>query len=57
MPKCGACGWTFSDKTLARHSETPCGEEDVKAPVRKHQPEIDDIIKMIDEEEGEGDES
>lgn len=32
MPKCGVCGWTFSDRTLTKHAETPCGEDDIKAP-------------------------
>jgi len=27
MPKCGVCGWSFSDRTLTKHAETPCGEE------------------------------
>jgi len=31
MPKCGVCGWSFSDRTLTKHAETPCGEESEKA--------------------------
>ena len=31
MPKCGVCGWTFSDRTLTKHAQTACGEEDIKA--------------------------
>ncbi len=31
MPKCGVCGWSFSDRTLTKHAETPCGEESVAA--------------------------
>lgn len=31
MPKCGVCGWSFSDRTLMKHAETPCGEESEKA--------------------------
>ena len=31
MPKCGVCGWTFSDRTLTKHAETPCGEDSEKA--------------------------
>lgn len=51
-PRCGACGWTFSERTMAKHAYTPCGEEDVKAKVR---PELDDLIKMIEESEMEED--
>ena len=52
MPKCGACGWSFSERTLATHAQTACGEEDVKAPSVKYAPELDDLIKMRDEGEG-----
>ena len=55
MPKRGVCGWSFSDRTLTKHAETVCGEEDSKAEARPYAPEIDDIIKEI--EEGEGDEN
>ena len=51
MPKCGVCGWTFSDRTLTKHAETVCGEEDSKAEARPYAPEIDDIIKEIEEGE------
>lgn len=44
MPKCGSCGWEFSHRTLTKHAETPCGEEDSKAPSVRYAPE---------EEEGE----
>ena len=44
MPKCGVCGWTFSDRTLMKHAETPCGEESEKAG--RYLPEIDDLIKQ-----------
>ena len=49
MPKCGSCGWNFSEKTLTKHAETPCGEEDNKAPSRPFSPEVDDLIKLIEE--------
>ena len=49
MPKCGVCGWTFSDRTLSKHAETPCGEESEKAEPRPYAPEIDDLIKMEEE--------
>jgi hypothetical protein len=52
MPKCGVCGWSFSARTLTKHAETPCGEEDSKAEARAYAPEIDDIIKLIEEAEG-----
>lgn len=52
MPKCGACGWTFSERTLTTHAETACGGEDSKAPSVKYTPEIDDLIRMIEEGEG-----
>ena len=52
MPKCGVCGWSFSERTLATHAQTACGEEDSKAGAKPYAPEIDDIIKMIEEGEG-----
>ena len=54
MPKCGVCGWTFSDRTLTKHAETACGVEDSKAEARPYAPEIDDIIKQMEEEQGNG---
>lgn len=51
MPKCGVCGWTFSDRTLTKHAETPCGEESEKAEPRSYAPEIDDLIRMEEESE------
>jgi hypothetical protein len=52
MPKCGVCGWSFSDRTLMKHAETACGVEDSKAEARPYAPEIDDIIKEIEERIG-----
>jgi len=51
MPKCGSCGWSFSERTLAKHAETACGEEDSKAGAKPYAPEktINDIIKEIEE--------
>lgn len=49
MPKCGSCGWTFSERTLTKHAETPCGVEDSKAETRAYAPEIDDLIKQMEE--------
>jgi hypothetical protein len=54
MPKCGACGWEFSARTLTKHAETPCGEEDSKAPSRRYLPEVDDIIKQQEEDKENG---
>lgn len=52
MPKCGVCGWNFSERTLTKHAFTACGEEDTKAPAMSYAPEIDDLIKQ--QEEGRG---
>ena len=52
MPKCGVCGWSFSDRTLMKHAETPCGEESEKAG--RYLPEIDDLIKQLEEEQVNG---
>jgi hypothetical protein len=30
-PRCGVCGWSFSERTLTKHAETACGQEDIKA--------------------------
>ena len=49
MPKCGVCGWSFSGWAMTKHAETPCGEKDSKAEARPYAPEIDDIIKEIEE--------
>jgi hypothetical protein len=49
MPKCGVCGWSFSDRTLMKHAETPCGEESEKAGRMPYAPEIDDLIKQEEE--------
>ena len=54
MPKCGVCGWTFSDRTLMKHAETPCGEESEKAQPRPYAPEIDDLIRQLEEEQVNG---
>jgi len=47
MPKCGVCGWSFSERTLTKHAETACGEEDIKAG--RCEPELDDLIRMEEE--------
>ena len=52
-PRCGSCGWQFSERTLAKHAETPCGEESEKASRMPYSPEIDDLIRSIEEEVGE----
>lgn len=67
MPKCGVCGWSFGGWAMTKHAETPCGEDDRKAPVRgsvefddlasqlqgeRYSPEVDDIIKSMEEGEG-----
>ena len=37
---------------MSKHAETPCGEQDSKAEARPYAPEIDDIIKEIEERIG-----
>jgi hypothetical protein len=49
MPKCGVCGWSFSDRTLMKHAYTPCGEDNEKAKAMAYAPEIDDLIKEMEE--------
>ena len=49
MPKCGVCGWSFSERTLTKHAETMCGLEDEKAGRVIYLPEIDDLIRMEEE--------
>ena len=50
-PKCGVCGWHFSERTLVKHAYTACGLDEEKAKPRPHFPEIDDIIRGIEESE------
>lgn len=47
MPKCGICGWSFSDRTLSKHAYTVCGQEQEKALA--YSPELDDLIKQEEE--------
>jgi hypothetical protein len=49
MPKCGVCGWSFSDRTLTKHAETACGLDEEKADRVAYSPEIDDLIKIEEE--------
>jgi hypothetical protein len=49
MPRCGVCGWQFSERTLTKHAETVCGEEDSKAGRVTYSPEVDDLIKIEEE--------
>ena len=50
-PRWGVCGDHYGE-LMVKHGEV-C-EDDVKAPSRKFLPELDDLIKM--KEEGEGNE-
>ena len=50
MPRCGVCNERYGE-LLVKHAEL-C-EDDSKAPAYPYGPEIDDIIKSIDEREGE----
>jgi hypothetical protein len=52
VPKCGVCGWSFGGWAMTKHAETPCGEESEKAGRMSYAPEIDDLIKQLEEEEG-----
>ena len=49
MPKCGVCGGGIAN-TLVPHGAI-C-EDDRKADRVEYAPEVDDIIKSIEEEEG-----
>ena len=49
MPKCGVCGGGIAN-TLVPHGAI-C-EDDIKADRVPYAPEIDDLQKMKDEEEG-----
>ena len=51
MPKCGACGWEFSERTLVKHGEV-C-EDDIKAGAKPYEPAVNDIIREIEERLGE----
>lgn len=53
MPKCGACGWIFSERTLTTHAQTACGEEDVKAEARPFEPAVNDLVRALEEQLGE----
>lgn len=53
MSKCGACGWSFSERTLATHAQTACGEEDVKAKAQPYEPAVNDIVRALEEHLGE----
>ena len=50
-PKCGACGWEFSERTLVKHGQI-C-EEDVKAEARPFEPAINDLVRALEEHLGE----
>ena len=49
MPKCGVCGWSFSDRTLTKHAETACGLEEEKADRVTYTPEVDDLVRSSQE--------
>ena len=48
-PTCGVCGYSFSERTLTKHAQSACGEEDTKAPAMAYAPEIDDVIRNAEE--------
>lgn len=54
MPKCGVCGYSFSERTLTKHAQSACGEEDIKAPSVRYAPEIDDVQRQIEEDSANG---
>lgn len=47
MPKCGVCGDHYGE-LLVKHGEI-C-EDDRKAPSRKFLPEIDDLVRQVEED-------
>ena len=49
--KCGVCGDHYGD-LMVKHAEL-C-EDDSKAPSRRHLPEVDDLIKQIEEDKENG---
>jgi hypothetical protein len=49
MPKCGVCGDHYGD-LLVKHGEV-C-EDDRKAGAKPYAPEIDDLIRSIEEDRG-----
>lgn len=49
MPKCGVCGGGIAN-TLVPHGAI-C-EDDIKAERMPYAPEIDDIIRQLEEEKG-----
>lgn len=53
MPKCGVCGGGIAN-TLVPHGAI-C-EDDRKADQVSYSPEIDDLIKQLEEEKGEDNE-
>jgi hypothetical protein len=48
MAKCGICGQRYGD-LLVRHADL-C-EDDVKAKAQPYAPELDDLIKQLEEGE------
>lgn len=44
--RCGVCGDRYGD-LIVKHAEL-C-EDDMKAPSRRHLPELDDLVKEIEE--------
>ena len=51
MSRCGICGGGIA-LTVVPHAEL-C-EDDRKAPARKYQPEIDDLVRQVEEDEVNG---
>jgi hypothetical protein len=49
MPKCGVCGDHYGE-LMVKHGEL-C-DEDSKAGAKPYAPEIDDIIRSIEEDRG-----
>ena len=51
MPRCGVCGGRYGE-LMVKHAEL-C-EDDSKAEARPYAPEIDDLIKQLEEEQVNG---
>jgi hypothetical protein len=49
-PRCGVCGDHYGE-LMVKHAEL-C-EDDIKAGAKPYEPEIDDIIRQIEEDKGE----
>jgi len=47
--RCGVCGQRYGE-LMVKHGQV-C-DDDIKAPARKYEPEVDDLIKELEESNG-----